>query len=48
MSDKFFVDTNMLVYAHDRAAGVKHKRARSLIESLWDSGGEVLSTQVLQ
>ncbi|PYT75338.1 MAG: PIN domain nuclease [Acidobacteria bacterium] len=48
MSDKFFVDTNMLVYAHDRAAGVKHKRARSLIESLWDSGGGVLSTQVLQ
>lgn len=48
MSDKFFVDTNILVYAHDRAAGVKHERARSLIESLWDSGGGVLSTQVLQ
>lgn len=48
MSDKFFVDTNILVYAHDRGAGVKHERARSLIESLWNSGGGVLSTQVLQ
>ncbi len=48
MSDKFFVDTNILVYAHDRAAGVKHERARSLIEKLWNSGGGVLSTQVLQ
>lgn len=48
MSDKFFVDTNILVYAHDRAAGVKHERARSLIEKLWSSGGGVLSTQVLQ
>ncbi|HEV2314147.1 MAG TPA: hypothetical protein VGR94_02475 [Candidatus Acidoferrales bacterium] len=48
MSDKFFVDTDILVYAHDRAAGVKHERARARIESLWDSGGGVLSTQVLQ
>ena len=48
MSDKFFVDTNILVYAHDRGAGIKHERARSLIESLWNSGGGVLSTQVLQ
>ncbi len=48
MSDKFFVDTNILVYAHDRAAGAKHERARSLIEKLWISGGGVLSTQVLQ
>ena len=48
MSDKCFVDTNVLVYAHDRAAGVKHQRARSLLEKLWNSGGGVLSTQVLQ
>jgi len=48
MSDRFFVDTNILVYAHDRTAGVKHERARSLIERLWNSGGGVLSTQVLQ
>ena len=48
MSDKCFVDTNILVYAHDRATGAKHERARALIERLWNSGGGVLSTQVLQ
>ena len=48
MSDKYFVDTNILVYAHDRSAGQKHQRARALVEQLWQSGGGVLSTQVLQ
>jgi predicted nucleic acid-binding protein len=48
MSDKCFVDTNILVYAHDRSAGVKHQRAQMLLEQLWDSGQGVLSTQVLQ
>lgn len=48
MSDKFFVDTNILVYAHDRSAGVKHQRAQVLVEQLWHSGEGVLSTQVLQ
>lgn len=48
MSDKCFIDTNILVYAHDRAAGPKHQRAQRLIEHLWDSGQGVLSTQVLQ
>lgn len=48
MSDRCFVDTNILVYAHDRSAGLKHKRARRLIEELWSSSRGVLSTQVLQ
>jgi len=48
MSDKCFVDTNILVYAHDRLAGVKRQRAQMLLEQLWDSGQGVLSTQVLQ
>jgi len=48
MSDKYFVDTNILVYAHDLAAGTKHKRAQALVEQLWESGDGVLSTQVLQ
>jgi predicted nucleic acid-binding protein len=48
MSDKCFVDTNILVYAHDRSAGVKHQRAQMLLEQLWDSGQGVLSTQVLK
>jgi predicted nucleic acid-binding protein len=48
MNGKCFVDTNILVYAYDRSAGVKHQRARTLIEGLWNSGRGVLSTQVLQ
>lgn len=48
MRDKYFVDTNILVYAHERSAGVKHERARDLVEALWRSGDGVLSTQVLQ
>jgi predicted nucleic acid-binding protein len=45
---KCFVDTNILVYAHDRSTAVKHLRARELLEQLWDSGNGVSSTQVLQ
>jgi predicted nucleic acid-binding protein len=48
MKDKYFVDTNILVYAHDRSTGVKNQRAQALLEQLWDSGKGVLSTQVLQ
>jgi len=48
MADKFFVDTNILIYAHDRSTGAKHERARGLLENLWASGQGVLSTQVLQ
>jgi predicted nucleic acid-binding protein len=48
MPDKYFVDTNILMYAHDRSAGMKHERARQLIERLWVSGQGVLSMQVLQ
>ena len=48
MADKYFVDTNILIYAHDRSTGIKHERARQLVEGLWTSGQGVLSTQVLQ
>jgi predicted nucleic acid-binding protein len=48
MAEKCFVDTNILIYAHDRAAGKKHERARDLLEDLWATGLGVLSTQVLQ
>jgi predicted nucleic acid-binding protein len=48
MADKYFVDTNILIYAHDRSAGTKHDRARKLIEHLWNTGEGVLSMQVLQ
>jgi predicted nucleic acid-binding protein len=48
MSAKFFVDTNILFYAQDRSAGVKHERAKRLLSDLWQSGAGVVSTQVLQ
>ena len=48
MSDKCFVDSNVLVYAHDNSAGWKQKVAQALLEQLWASDTGVLSTQVLQ
>ena len=48
MSDKHFVDTAILMYAHDTAAGDKHRRARALIEELWENRSGVVSTQILQ
>lgn len=48
MSDRAFVDTNILVYAHDSTARSKHERARALVEQLWADRSGVLSTQVLQ
>src|SRR5713226_1897713 len=48
MSAKCFVDTNILIYAHDPSDGVRQNLARTLINGLWQTGGGVLSTQVLQ
>lgn len=48
MSDRYFVDTNILMYAHDTAAGDKHARAKTLVEDLWQNRSGVVSTQVLQ
>jgi predicted nucleic acid-binding protein len=46
--DRFFVDTNILVYAHDVTAEDKHARARALVGELWQSRQGCLSVQVLQ
>jgi predicted nucleic acid-binding protein len=43
-----FVDTNVLVYAHDVDAGNKHEIARELLRRLWENRQGVMSTQVLQ
>jgi predicted nucleic acid-binding protein len=43
-----FVDTNVLVYAHDASAGFKHERALALIKSLWETQAGCLSIQVLE
>jgi predicted nucleic acid-binding protein len=48
MSDKFFVYTNILMYAHDMSAGEKHERAKALVEELWRDRTGIVSTQVLQ
>ena len=48
MSDRIFVDTNILVYAHDLSSGDRHAKASAVIESLWEAGTGVISTQVLQ
>ncbi|GLI53845.1 PIN domain-containing protein [Thermodesulfovibrio yellowstonii] len=47
MTDKIFVDTNVLVYAYDISANKKHEVAVSVIENLWYSGNGILSSQVL-
>jgi predicted nucleic acid-binding protein len=48
MHDRTFVDTNVLVYAHDLDAGKKHEVARARVTELWESQSGVISTQVLQ
>ena len=48
MSDKTFVDTNVLIYAHDVDATSKHEVAKSVLRKLWSERTGVLSMQVLQ
>ena len=43
-----FIDTNVLIYAHDVSAGIKHERAGTLLETLWSSRTGRLSIQILQ
>lgn len=43
-----FVDTNVLIYAHDRDAGVKHDKAKRILTDLWNQENGCLSVQVLQ
>jgi predicted nucleic acid-binding protein len=46
-SDKAFVDSNVLIYAHDVDAGRKRDVAKELLRDLWLARAGVLSTQVL-
>ena len=48
MSDKVFVDTNVLIYAHDVDAKAKHEAARTVLRELWRRRAGVLTMQVLQ
>ncbi|MEW6573602.1 MAG: PIN domain-containing protein [Bacillota bacterium] len=46
--DRQFIDTNILVYAHDTSAAEKHNIAKTLVSEIWRSGSGCLSVQVLQ
>lgn len=48
MSARIFVDTNILIYAHDVDAGAKHQVAKTILRELWSQRSGVLSMQVLQ
>lgn len=43
-----FVDSNILIYAHDRDAADKQRLAKALLVELWHNGNGCLSAQVLQ
>lgn len=42
-----FVDTNILIYAHDGRAGAKHQAASTLLIRLFEQSSGALSVQVL-
>ncbi|MGH2734908.1 MAG: PIN domain-containing protein, partial [Actinomycetota bacterium] len=49
MADRLsFLDTNVLVYAHDTTDEYKHGVATNLLDELWATERAALSTQVLQ
>jgi predicted nucleic acid-binding protein len=48
MSERVFLDTNVLVYADDKSAGAKRSRALALLSELVGESRAVISTQVLQ
>lgn len=43
-----FVDSNILVYAHDPTSRTKHELARALVERLWQQHTGRISIQVMQ
>jgi predicted nucleic acid-binding protein len=48
MKDRVFLDTNIIVYAHDRSSGDKNAIAREIMKNLWEGKKGVISVQVLQ
>ncbi|KAA2237194.1 PIN domain-containing protein [Salinarimonas soli] len=47
MTDRVFIDTNVLIYARDRKAGTKRDVARDWLRSLGETGGLVVNRQVI-
>jgi len=48
MTERTFVDSNILIYAHDLDAGAMQERAAECLKELWEARAGRLSTQVLQ
>lgn len=48
MSGKTFIDTNILIYAHDIDARAKNEIAKTILRELWSERIGALSLQVLQ
>lgn len=48
MKERSFIDTNILIYTDDADSPEKQSIAIKLLESGWQNGNAVLSTQVLQ
>lgn len=48
MKDRVFIDSNVLVYAHDLDADEKNVKAVEIVSDLWESQDGIISTQVLQ
>ena len=48
MSDRVFLDANILVCAQDAAVPEKQRKSREIIAQLAESGDGVISTQVMQ
>lgn len=47
-ADPIFVDTSVLVHAHDLDSGLKRAIAEQVLKQLWQDETGVLSTQVLE
>ena len=48
MTGKTFIDTNVLIFAHDADAGPKHEIAKTVLRGLWSERTDILNVQVLQ
>jgi len=48
MKGKVFLNTNILIYAHDIDASLKHDVSIAILEKIWEEKNGVISTQVIQ
>ena len=48
MSDKYFIDTNVLIYSFDAQSPAKRETARKLLTEALEKGTGVISYQVIQ